>query len=279
VWNFALPLFLFALSLRLFDKLDLFMLKVLGGTATEVGYYGAAQNLTIIPSLFALSFSPLLLSTITRMLRDGKIEQARSLGRDGMRVALWMLPFAGMTAGCSAEVIRAIFGDAFLPSAPVLAVLIFGAVASVLTSISTVILIADGKPIWTFAIAGPLPLIALAGHLIMIPRLGMKGASVVTTVTACSAAIASILVVRFFWRVAPPLKTFGRSLTVSLMAYALASIWATGSGLLSLKLAGIAVAILLGFAILGEFSAREIATVRVMMRGRSPSEPTPGEVS
>jgi hypothetical protein len=46
-----------------------------------------------------------------------------------------------------------------------------------------------------------------------------------------------------------------------------------------LKLAGIAVAILLGFAILGEFSASEIATVRVMMRGRSPSEPTPGEVS
>ena len=279
VLDFALPLFMFGLSLRLFDKLDLFMLKLLGGTATEVGYYGAAQNLSIIPNLFTLAFSPLLLATIARTLRDGDMDQARSLARDGMRVALWMLPFAGMTAGCSTEVIRAIFGGAFLPAGPVLAVLIFGAVAMVLMSVSTAILTAAGKPRLTFALAGPLPIIALASHLFMIPRFGMTGASLVTAITACVAAIVSSLVVASFWQLVLPLRTLGRSIVVSLMAYVLAGMWATDTALLTLKLAGVTVAIVSAFVLLGEFSANEIATVRAMMRRRIASEPAPGEAS
>src|SRR5262249_2644962 len=99
LWGYAAPLFLFALTMRIFDKVDLFALKALGGTAAQAGFYGAAQNLSLMPGIFALSFSPLLLSSLSRLLRDGNDSLAREMSRNAMRGVIALLPFAGMTAG------------------------------------------------------------------------------------------------------------------------------------------------------------------------------------
>jgi len=96
LWSYAAPLFVFALAMRLFDKLDLFALKTLGGSAADTGIYAAAQNLAIVPGIFALSFSPLLLASLTRTIHDGDERRARELARDAMRVVLMLVPFAGM---------------------------------------------------------------------------------------------------------------------------------------------------------------------------------------
>src|SRR5262249_27574896 len=104
LWGYAGPLFLFALSLRLYDKMDLFALKLLGGTAAEAGVYSAAQNLALVPGIFGLSFSPLLLSTLSRVLRTGDDEAAKRLGRGALRLVVALLPFAGLTAGAAAEI-------------------------------------------------------------------------------------------------------------------------------------------------------------------------------
>ena len=88
LWGYAMPLFLFAVSMRLFDKMDLFVLKALGASAAQAGVYGAAQNLSVVPGIFALSFAPLLLATLTRLLRDGHEEHARAMARDSLRLVL-----------------------------------------------------------------------------------------------------------------------------------------------------------------------------------------------
>ncbi|AFY96579.1 lipopolysaccharide biosynthesis protein [Chamaesiphon minutus] len=156
LWNYAVPLFLFALSMRLYEKLDLFALKLMGGTAAEVGIYGAAQNLALIPGIFSLSFAPLLLSTLTRTLARGDKLAAEQTGCHALRSIVLMLPFAGMNAGAAPEIVQFIFGKPFLPAAPVLAVLIFGAIALAMISVTTAILTAAGKPNWTLMLAAPL---------------------------------------------------------------------------------------------------------------------------
>lgn len=88
LFGYALPLFLFAMSLRLFDKLDLFMLKILGGTVSQAGVYGAAQNLAFVPGIFALSFSPLLLSTLNSTLRSGDLAAAKEIGTNSVRMVI-----------------------------------------------------------------------------------------------------------------------------------------------------------------------------------------------
>jgi len=266
LWVYAAPLLLFALSVRFYSKLDLFALKVLGGTATLAGIYGAAQNLTQLPNLFVISFAPLLLSTLSRALRAGEDLPAREMSRNAMRVVIGLLPLAGMMAGAAPEIVGLIFGPQYLPAAPLLAQLIFGAVALAMISVATAILTAAGKPGWTFALAGPLLPLAVAGHLLLIPRLGAIGASLVTTLVAGLGALAAVLAVYRVWQILPPAGTVLRSVLVCGFAYALAALWATPGLVLLLKLPVIVLAIPLAFALLGEFSNDEIAQARLMLR-------------
>ena len=67
-----------SLLIQIFSNMGVVMLKTLGGTIERVGIYGAAQNLSIIPGLFGLSLSPLLLLTVSRLLSEGKAAKQKT---------------------------------------------------------------------------------------------------------------------------------------------------------------------------------------------------------
>lgn len=277
LWGYAVPLFLFAMSLRLYDRLDLLMLKLLGGTVAQAGIYGAAQNLSLVPGIFALSFSPLLLATLTQVVRAGDGPRARAMGRDAMRVVIGLLPVAAMAAGAAPEIVKFVLGSMFLGAAPLLALLIFSALALLMISVATAILTAAGRPGWTFALAGPLVPLAIAGHLLLIPRLGAIGAALVTTLVALAGALAAVLAVYRLWRILPPAPTLVRSSLAGGLAYTLASLWPAPGFLLLVKLPAIGLIIALVLLLLGEFNAREVAAARTVLRWRITPHPDPRE--
>jgi hypothetical protein len=98
----------FSLLNQVFSNMGVVLLKMLGGTIEEVGLYGAAQNLSIIPSLFGMSLSPLLLSTVSRQLAEGKIDEAKAFGRGAVRVILGLFPFGALVAGSASEIVAGI---------------------------------------------------------------------------------------------------------------------------------------------------------------------------
>jgi O-antigen/teichoic acid export membrane protein len=273
-WAYAMPTALFALSLRLYDRLDLLTLKALGATAAQVGIYGAAQNLSVAFSVFGLSFSPLLLSMVSRSLAEGDRHQAKEIARQAMRAVIGLLPLAGAAAGAAAELVGLIFGAAFSSAAPLLALLSFAAMAMVMISVTTAILTAAGKPGWTFALTGPLVPLALGGHLLAIPVLGAVGAALVTTTLAALDALIAVLAVYGVWRVLPPAGTIWRSLVICGAAYGLTLLWPSPGPLLVVKLALVALAIPLAYLLLGEFSASEIARARSRLRRSLGPAPT-----
>jgi O-antigen/teichoic acid export membrane protein len=268
LWGYAVPLLLSALALRLFDKLDLVALTALGGTQEDAGFYGAAQNLSLLPSLVATSFSPLLLSSLTRAYRDSEGPQAERIARDAMRWAFLLVPFVGLAAGSAAEIVRLVFGPAFGPSASVLVVLLFAAVALLLISVMTAILVAAGRPGITLAFTGPLPLVAGLGYLALIPRAGARGAALVTFGAAALAALALAVVVHRGYRALPHWATVARAALVCAGAYAAAALWPAWGGLVLLKLATIGTGIVVAFLITGEFTPSEITAVRSWWRQR-----------
>jgi len=276
LWDYALPLFLYAASMRLLDKLDLFMLQGLRGNVLESGMYGAAQNLTLLAGLFALSFSPLLLATLSRMLRTGELELARRTAGDALRVVFAMLPFAAMTSGAAKEIAVEVFGHAFRPTATPLAILIFGSVATVVISVSTAILTAAGRPRLTVVLTAPLVLAAAAGYYLLIPKFGSFGAATVTTAVSMAGAIASVLVLRQVWAVKFPALCLVRGAFIGAGAYALAiSCPVSGILFLVLKLSTIGLLILFAFALLGEFNQTEWAAMRAFLRRSSPEAVSP----
>jgi O-antigen/teichoic acid export membrane protein len=257
--EYSIPLFTYGMSVQIFERLDLFALTMLGGSATAAGIYGAAQNVSIIPpGILVLSFSPILLSTINRLLFDQDVRSAKDMGAQAMRAVIALLPFAAGAAGAASEITLFAYGPAYSSAAPVLAILVFGALAMVFVSVASNILTAGGKPVWAFALVGPLVPLAVIGHLLMIPRFGAIGAATVTTTCAIAAALASVFAIHRLWRLLPSAATLLRSLAVSAIIYAISAFWVTQSVLLLLKLSIMAVVIMLLYWLLGETNPRQM---------------------
>lgn len=257
LFGYALPLFLFATSLRLFDKLDLFMLKILGGTVAEAGVYGAAQNLAFVPGIFALSFSPLLLSTLNSTLRSGDLTQAKQIGQNSVRTVIALLPFAALAAAASVPIVSVVYGQDFVMAGPVLAVLIFAALALVMISVVTAILTAAGRPYLTAILVAPMLPISAVGYWLLVPSYGAMGACWVNLGAASVGALAAMGALYRIWQIAPPVMTGVRSAIACVLIYAIALRWITPDPSFVLKILALSAVIPVLLFCLGELNQSE----------------------
>ena len=255
----AVPLLLLGVSLRLFDNLDLYILKVLGASAAQAGLYGLAENLSVVPSLFAQAFAPLLMSTLMRLRRDGQEAHARAMARDSLRLVILLVPLAAIVAGAAPEIVRLVAGAQFGEAGPLLRLLIFAALALVLVSVSTAILITVDRSAAALLLAGPMVVLAVFGHLWAIPRWGSVGAAAVTTGAAGLGALAAVVGVAMFWRVVPPFGSVARSLAAGALLYLVAMAWSTPGWFVVVKMSALALVALSLYLVTGEFDARERA--------------------
>jgi O-antigen/teichoic acid export membrane protein len=270
LWGYAWPLFFFTVGVNLFNGFDLFFVKAMSTSQQAAGFYGAAKNLTIVPALFATSFSPLLLAKLTLLAPNQPESGAGAMAKHAMRLIFCLLPFAAMTAGAATEIMTAIYGGPFLPAAPFLALLIFAALGMAMITVTTSTLIAAGRPRLPFMLTGPFVAAAPLPYFLLIPVFGPVAAAAITASLAWLGAGTCIAAVCRIWHVVPSATTFLRSIAVSAMAYAVAALWPSPGVLLLLKIPAISVLILIGFLLSGEFNSREIALIGSMVRRDRP---------
>lgn len=256
--GYVTPLFFFAVGMRLYDRLDLLLVKALGGTAEQAGIYVAAQNLSIIPSLFTLSFSPLLLSTLSRAVNGGSREEVSHLLRISYRVVLLLIPFLAVISGSSHEVVRLIFGSDYVGSAPLLSILIFGSAATVFISVNYAVLTASGKPGLPLILAGPIVPASAAFYFLVIPRYGMIGASSVYTIFAWAGALATLTAVYYIWKIHPPARTVLKSVLVSAAAYFAGEMWKTPGIFVIIKILVVSAAVITSYFVMRELTIGEL---------------------
>ena len=268
MWGLGGPLFLSVLSVYLHNKLDVVALKLLGGTAGQAGLYGAAQNLSFVPGLLAVSFPPVLLSILNRLRHAGETLKAREISQNSLRVVVWLMPFGAMTAGAAPEIVVLLFGPKFSSAAPLLSFLIFAALAAVMISVTSAELIAANRTGWTLALTGPLAPLAILGHFVMIPRFGSLGACLVTTTVAGLGALGGLTKVCQVWNFLPPFGTFARSLFLCALAFAAAALWPVSGFWLFIKLPLIGSGIAISFLLLGEFRKEEIVLFLSMITSK-----------
>ena len=269
--SFSAPLFASSVSWRML-RLDVIALKVLGATAAQVGFYSAGQSLSIHTSLLSGSLSPPLLSTLTRLIKQGDESKAKEIGQTALRLSVWLLPLAAMTAGAATEIVDLVFGREFVSAGPILACLIFAAIGFIAMSMARAIILAIGKPGWMLLVTGPMVPVAFVGYLILIPWLGGVGAAIVTTSATCLVAVASFLVVYKLWGILPPAKTFVKSVFCSGLALAMAIFWPVSGLMVILKLLAIVAVIFIAFLLLGDFTAGEVALIRTLIGRRKRSD-------
>lgn len=266
LWSYAVPIFLATLILRLLG-LGLFLLKMLGGSAEQAGIYGAAQNVAfVMPAVLAASLSPLLLSTMTRVMREDDLPAARMLAQNTIRTVTGLLPFTAIAAAASDDLAVMLFGAQFAGAGPLLAILVFAGLAIMMINLINAILIACGKPNWTLWLAVPLLPAAIAGHLVAIPRFGPIGAASVSTLVAGLGAAAGLIAVCRHLKIEAPVATLFRSVLLSLMAYPLVYFRPFHGFAAAGMMAFACVLVLAGFFALGEFRQNEIRFFRFVLR-------------
>jgi len=268
LWPMVAPLIGYSVCTRLFNRVDLFALKALGGSAADAGFYGAAQNLTIGTSLLTLSFVPLLLANLVTLRHRGGEEAARRLAGNSVRFVVLLLPLAAVAAGGADRLVRLLFGAPFLPTASIFSLLVFGEIASVLAAVSTVLIIAKDRHRATFVIAAAVLGVAVVGHLSLIPRFGALGAASVTAAAALGGAVATTSVARVLWDIPLPVTTAARAVVLAALGYFAATFDVGSDWLVVPQMAAIAVAITAGFLVTGELTATERAGIAALVSAK-----------
>lgn len=260
----GLALFGFSVCTSLLSRVDLLALKGFGATTAEAGVYAAAQTVSLLPGLLALVFSPLLLSVLSRALRDGREAEAQALARDALRAVLWLAPLAAAVVASADEVVRFVFGDPFAEAAVPLALLLAAGGALLLFSVSTAALTAAGRATWTFAVAASVLALAVAGHSVAVPRFGGVGAAAVTAGAATAAAVSALVLLRRAWAVSLPVATTARAAALATLVGALAWLWPAPGALVLGKLGVLTLFVAAALVVLREIPA---AAVRRALEG------------
>jgi len=258
----ALPMFVVALSVRFIDKLGVLALKMFGGTGQEAGFYAAAQNLSIVPSLFAMSFSPLLLAALAHALARRDAQSARRLSRTGFRVTLLLLPWAALLVGAAPEILRFVYGPGFDEAARLAGPLVGAGVAFAIVGVSTSMLLAADRARLASLCLWPVLPAAVVAHILVVPTYGAMGAATVTALAACSSMTASLIMTARVTGAVPPWKTVARSGFAGLVMLVLAVAWPTpGVWLLVKAVAGSAGAAVL-LVVTGELTRDDLAGLK-----------------
>jgi O-antigen/teichoic acid export membrane protein len=258
VWGDAGPLFALGLGMRVLEKLDLVLLKGLGGSAEQAGIYAAAQNLTIGPGLVALAASPILLATLSRLVHAGSRDQARAVGREALRLLVLLAPLAAIGAAASPEIAVLLYGRVFMDSGPLAEILMLGAAAMAAFSLVTSVLIGAGRSGWTLAMVLGMLALAFVCHLVVIPRWGPLGAAAVTSLVTSLGALTGSLAIYRVWAVCPPAASLLRAGALCVVAFALTTAWSSPGLEVVLKLAVMVALVGLAYVGFGEFSVAEL---------------------
>ena len=110
-----------------------------------------------------------------------------------------------------------------------MSVLMLGAVAQVFIGMLMAILIADGHLRWTMALASPLVLLAIGGHLWSIPVWGPLGAAWTTSGTMLVGASTGYIAARFLGSVQLRFGSLARALLFGALGFGVSMIGPTGS--------------------------------------------------
>lgn len=267
LWRSMAPLVGYSICVKLFQRIDLFALKALGGSAADAGFYGAAHNLSIALSLVTLSLAPLLLANLVRLRIAGDRETARRLCVNALRFTLVLLPFAAAAAGGSDRVVPLLFGERFSPTAPLFSLLVFAEVALVLCAVSSSLIVAADRPRVVLAVSAVMLMLGIVGHVAVIPRFGPIGAATVTTMVAVGGAIASTWLAGSLWSIRLPVGTLARAGALAALAAAVTSVDLGPRAWVILQMIVAGVATVGGFALCGELGRDERAKMVAVLRG------------
>lgn len=228
--TFGLPLFISSVAISLLMRIDLFMAQSLLGDRVLTGLYTSASTLIRAPYFLSLGSGAVLFRLVAQLRTRSPAEVREFISR-GMRyylLGLAPIPFILMSTG--EEILRLIFGDAYLPAASPFRILTVCFVFMVLYSVVTTIIAALDRPRFSMALSLLLVPMEVLLIYVWIFTKGLMGVAVATTATwALGTILGGFYLLHQGYFVLPGWKTFLNLGIASLSSYCLA-VWISPAG-------------------------------------------------
>jgi PST family polysaccharide transporter len=189
--NDCWPLFLAAISVTLYMRIDTIMLEEISGSR-EVGIYVAATRISEVWHFIPMAIVSSIAPSLIKKFNEDKTSYLSSLRR------LYFMMFWSSIAGAvlifalSESIISILFGPEFNGAAPVLSIHLWSSIAVFLGVASSQYLLIEGMQKYSLyrTLIGLCTNIIL--NLLLIPKLGAVGASISTVLSYFSATFSLV---------------------------------------------------------------------------------------
>ncbi len=268
------PLVVFAGLSLLQYSVDLFTVKAVVHAKATAGYYVAAQSIAIIPFLGLAALGQVLLPSVSRLLAEGRRDDAAAAVAQMVRYLLMLLlPATALIAGSAPALVRLLFGHAYVPAAPSLRLLVTGYIAVTAFALFASVLNGAGRATTAMRLAGVALIVTFVLCVVLVPPFKLLGAAASTGVGALVATIGAAITTRRMLAFRISALSLARIALASTVVLALA--WLpVPPALLPLSWLGLALLYAVLLMVGGEISAHErqqaLAMVPARLRRRSP---------
>ena len=221
--NFAWPITLFMLFYEIMITIDLYMVKGLLQNDTLTGFYNASLTIGRLPFYAFYFLTIILLPKISETTAQKDDAQTKKIINSAMRfLFILIIPSVTLLAIFSPSILIFFYGNAYGEATTVLRILSIGLGFLTVFYILAFVLNGAGKnkiPMWT-AFGGMLLNAGLNYYL--IPRYGILGAGVATTITSFSTMLIAIIAtekyISSFLNFIPVLKYFIATAVIGIIA-------------------------------------------------------------
>ncbi len=192
--SLSASIFFFILGLQVFNRIDILLLAVFGGSNTALSHFAAAQLLAIVPGLFTPLVAPPAIAAITRARSAGDPEGADDISMQLERAVATMAGLTLAVAGATPSLCRYLFGSDFAAAAPLAAWLLIGSAGILLKAFVVPQLVVHERHFLLPAIALPMLGTAVLAHVLVIPSWQALGAAIVTGTVGLLGGLAGVVI-------------------------------------------------------------------------------------
>ena len=269
LFTFQSYLLAFTLVLNLLQKVDLILVKALSSPDAELasanaGFYGAALNVANITYQVIIAVTFVVFPLVSQATFADDRARTRAYVANTVRYTLMIMALlATLFSANAAAVLRVVYPDPYQAGSGALAFVAFGMLAFGLIYVLTTIISASGRPTVSLMI-GIVTLVASAAlNALLIPRLGLTGAGLATTLAMfAGAGVGGAYLLTKFGALIPPLS-LARIVACSAAVYALSLAYAPASKVLIVaKLAVLGLLYVVALIVSREVGRDELRLIR-----------------